>query len=749
MIQMNNKTQKSLSNFLLKISTKNLMTLIHEHLSRNFQFQKLAIIENRKTPCFNKKEALCSKFLLSEKILFLIFLIIISLYTSISALALDDYSDKSSLTLDLSIRNDFSLNAESSRASVKNVKLMLSSFPKTDHRQAVLDINTVPRHVIDNDLMIFYWNDILPGDYSLELVSRIDTSNKIVGVVSKNSFPIKNPDSDLYEYLKPREIIDITPQIKDVASLIASQTDDLYELEYLLAEYVRKNIVYDLSSITEDASQKSSWVLENRVGVCDELTSLFISLNRALGVPSRFVSGVAYTNLDVFDEEWVSHAWAEVYFPEVGWIPFDVSYGQYGFLDAGHIQLADSYDSKTSSIRYEYIGHDIILNPGRISMDVNVISHGPDAQESYDFDISVSDSRVGFGSYDAIIVTISNKMPYYQVADIYLSETEHIKIIEESEEQVLGKALHRKEVLLKPNEQKKIYWIVQIDSDLSGKYIYTLPVSVYNSYNHSRSSNITAMKNQNIVTYEALYGRIGNSNIDDNLGFLSDAKIEFKCSADERVYHSDVLRVDCYADSSYEQDMSGTFCVDEKCSNISIKNGRNVFNYEKKFKSAGLYNIAARISFVDKSVGAGALSGSKAYYLTVDAYDLPKLLISGIDYPKEVGFDDSFNISFSIAQSSHSDPISTRVIIRGPFILKEWSFNSSTMRHFFIAGDGKMMKPGKNNYNITVYYTDIEGNTYTDSRFFIIDSNVNIFEAIYIRMNQLLYWIETKIAVSN
>ena len=55
---------------------------------------------------------------------------------------------------------------------------------------------------------------------------------------------------------------------------------------------MRKNVKYDITTSTEDVSQKSSWVLKNKIGVCDEITNLFISLNRASGIPARFVSGV-------------------------------------------------------------------------------------------------------------------------------------------------------------------------------------------------------------------------------------------------------------------------------------------------------------------------------------------------------------------------------------------------------------------------------------------------------------------------
>ena len=72
-------------------------------------------------------------------------------------------------------------------------------------------------------------------------------------------------------------------------------------------------------------TEPATWVYDNRQGVCDELTGLFISMLRELGIPARFVSGVSYTNLPEFAKPWGGHGWAEVWFPDVGWVPFDVT----------------------------------------------------------------------------------------------------------------------------------------------------------------------------------------------------------------------------------------------------------------------------------------------------------------------------------------------------------------------------------------------------------------------------------------
>lgn len=74
---------------------------------------------------------------------------------------------------------------------------------------------------------------------------------------------------------------------------------DYYKVVYELSDWTKTNIDYDLNTITAKAVKKSSWVLENRQGVCDELTNLFISMLRSVGIPARFVTGMVYTNIDV------------------------------------------------------------------------------------------------------------------------------------------------------------------------------------------------------------------------------------------------------------------------------------------------------------------------------------------------------------------------------------------------------------------------------------------------------------------
>ncbi len=70
-------------------------------------------------------------------------------------------------------------------------------------------------------------------------------------------------------------------------------------------------------------------VYERRRGVCQDFANLFICLARLLGVPARYTCGYIYTgpkNPNHVQSE-ASHAWVQVYLPEVGWKGFDPTNG--------------------------------------------------------------------------------------------------------------------------------------------------------------------------------------------------------------------------------------------------------------------------------------------------------------------------------------------------------------------------------------------------------------------------------------
>ena len=87
---------------------------------------------------------------------------------------------------------------------------------------------------------------------------------------------------------------------------------------------VRKEMTISLPSALD--------VLRTMRGDCNEHTYLFVALARAVGLPSRVVVGLAYS-----DDAFFYHAWPEVWL-EGQWVELDPTWGQWG-VDATHLAI--------------------------------------------------------------------------------------------------------------------------------------------------------------------------------------------------------------------------------------------------------------------------------------------------------------------------------------------------------------------------------------------------------------------------
>ena len=82
-------------------------------------------------------------------------------------------------------------------------------------------------------------------------------------------------------------------------------------------------------------------VLRNARGDCNEHTTLFVSLARAAGIPSRIVAGLVYSIRAGTHPAFYYHAWPEVRLGgDMDWIPVDPTFGQFP-ADATHIKLVE------------------------------------------------------------------------------------------------------------------------------------------------------------------------------------------------------------------------------------------------------------------------------------------------------------------------------------------------------------------------------------------------------------------------
>lgn len=177
-------------------------------------------------------------------------------------------------------------------------------------------------------------------DYKgLELNAGAQTLNgDILSIVKEDiaSFkPASLPVSGMEQYLTPAPLIQSEdPRIKKLAGEIVGSERNSLKAARLLYEWVFKNIEKTPSITIPSAVD----VLNVKKGDCNEHTTLFVALARAIGLPSRILVGIVYRQGAFY-----YHAWPEVFAGK--WIAIDPTLGEFP-VDAKYIRLISGDLSK-------------------------------------------------------------------------------------------------------------------------------------------------------------------------------------------------------------------------------------------------------------------------------------------------------------------------------------------------------------------------------------------------------------------
>ena len=408
----------------------------------------------------------------TKKILLLLFLAFICIFCQSFAGAVEEYKDIAeyeSLIINLTIKGD----AQLSTASQLSAEMFL--LPKDSNEQKILLLSAFANPAASikekENSIVYSWDSLSNAKFGL--YALIKTKVTFPGS-AKIPFP-PNIKENL-EYTKESENIDSSNKIiiEKANEITAGKTDTLEAL-FALADFVNLNIEYDESYA--ETIKKASWVLQNKKGVCDEYTILFIALCRALGIPARYVSGVAYSNVK---KDFGNHAWAEVWLPEHGWIPFDITYAQYGWIDASHVALAKTIDSP-KSIVYTYFGS-VRIEKREIEIEAFVANKLNKIEPKEEIEIKLLKDKVKAGSYVPLEITLKNTQKHYLPLSIYLTKGPG----------VVGKSV--KQVLLKPAQTKKTFFILITPSDVEEGFAYETRIEIKTSSNNYATASLSYSK---------------------------------------------------------------------------------------------------------------------------------------------------------------------------------------------------------------------------------------------------------------
>jgi transglutaminase-like putative cysteine protease len=150
----------------------------------------------------------------------------------------------------------------------------------------------------------------------------------------------------LPEPLPPEVFLRPTPLTLPGAALLefaaevgrGAGTDVLTRLHDLLSA-THKKIVFQTEATTAATTAEEAFAAG--AGVCQDLTHIFLACARVLGVPARYVSG-HLLKLNGQIEQEATHAWAEAFVPDLGWIGFDVANG--ACPAETHVRVAAGFD---------------------------------------------------------------------------------------------------------------------------------------------------------------------------------------------------------------------------------------------------------------------------------------------------------------------------------------------------------------------------------------------------------------------
>ena len=226
---------------------------------------------------------------------------------------------------------------------------------KTDYKQRTLANN-----------IIVNWNisGTDDNDYKIGIAANVTAESFLVhdltGIGASTLQEIKSDYSAVYnqycraQTAKGKVYIDPdNPYIQEIAEgiLVRGETNNTFLVAKELFIWLKENTAYKIHVINNEL-QTASTTLQVKTGDCDDLSFLYISLCRSIGIPARFIRGYLVEE-DGATVSAVSHAWAEVFvggnIGNDGWIPIEcacpskdmeVQVNQnFGLESAGHLRL--------------------------------------------------------------------------------------------------------------------------------------------------------------------------------------------------------------------------------------------------------------------------------------------------------------------------------------------------------------------------------------------------------------------------
>lgn len=256
-------------------------------------------------------------------------------------------------------------------------------YPINDEYQEVLkqEVTITGNPVVDKHVD-YYGNTIGSFTY-IEPHSVMMISSKILVNTKHKALPVNDIfPGQQWEDLK--NVKNIVPYIdfmrqeyfegmEELQALVEAERakdDTPYQVVLRFCQYVYNNFDYIKGVTTVDTTLDEIWKL--KAGVCQDFAHIVIEMLKLVGIPARYVSGYICTGHNGMRGEGATHAWAEAFIPDYGWLGLDPTNNC--IANESHVRLAVGRNfSDCSPVKGVYKG------PARHKLEVSVSVDEDDA----------------------------------------------------------------------------------------------------------------------------------------------------------------------------------------------------------------------------------------------------------------------------------------------------------------------------------------------------------------------------------
>lgn len=275
----------------------------------------------------------------------------------------------------------------SSQDPGKEAKLWIP-YPVTDRHQTVSDISVAgdfASSAVYTDTA--YGTPILYAQWPAAAKSRklsfsfgVDRQE-----IRQTDLPTREPEwsrTDYAEYLKPTSLGPIDGEVKKLADSITNGKKTVLEKARAIYDWCCSNMYRDPATIGCGKGDVCS-LLQKPGGKCTDISSVFIALCRAAGVPARELFSVRLGKKAEEDITTYQHCWAEFFLPGYGWVTADPADVRKAML----VEKLELKDLKTKEYREYFwggvdayrvvlaVGRDIVLNPPQAGAPLNTFGY--------------------------------------------------------------------------------------------------------------------------------------------------------------------------------------------------------------------------------------------------------------------------------------------------------------------------------------------------------------------------------------